>query len=263
MPYRHVQTSVADGVGTLTPNRPETLNAFDRAMSEEMLRAGQELVEDPAVRVLVLTGSGRAFCSGADVRFLSSSLEGRRLEDALAVVQQGNALARLLYEAPKPVLASLNGAAAGGGASLALACDFRIGSDQAALGMVFHRIGVLPDLGATYFLPRLVGPARALELIWSAEMVPAVRCLELGLLTRMVPARELAEETARWASRLTALPTLAAGLSKLAVRQATAPDLASALQGEYESQARCFRSYDAVEGMAAFLGKRAAHFRGH
>jgi len=263
MPYRHVQTSVSDGVGTLTLNRPDMLNAFDRVMGEEMLRAGQELVEDPAVRVLVLTGSGRAFCSGADVRFLSSSLEGRRLEDALAVVQQGNALARLLYEAPKPVLASLNGAAAGGGASLALACDFRLGSDQAAMGMVFHKIGVLPDLGATYFLPRLVGPARALELIWSAEMVPAARCLELGLLTRVVPAKDLVEETARWAARLTALPTMAAGLAKLAVRKATGPDLATALQREYESQERCFRSYDAVEGMAAFLGKRAAHFRGH
>jgi 2-(1,2-epoxy-1,2-dihydrophenyl)acetyl-CoA isomerase len=232
-------------------------------MGEEMLRAGQELVEDAAVRVLVLTGSGRAFCSGADVRFLSSSLEGRRLEDALAVVQQGNALARLLHEAPKPVLASLNGAAAGGGASLALACDFRIGSDQAAMGMVFHKIGVLPDLGATYFLPRLVGPARALELIWSAEMMPAARCLELGLLTRMVPAKDLAEETAKWAARLTALPSLAAGLAKRAVQQATGPDLAAALQFEYQSQERCFRSYDAVEGMGAFLGKRAANFRGH
>jgi 2-(1,2-epoxy-1,2-dihydrophenyl)acetyl-CoA isomerase len=263
MPYRHVQTSVSDGVGTLTFNRPDMLNAFDRAMGEEMLRAGQELVENPAVRVLVLTGSGRAFCSGADVKFLSSSLEGRRLEDALAVVQQGNALARLLYEAPQPVLASLNGAAAGGGASLALACDFRIGSDQAAMGMVFHKIGVLPDLGATYFLPRLVGPARALELIWSAEMVPAARCLELGLLTRVVPAKDLAEETAKWAARLTALPGLAAGLAKRAVHHATGPDLATALQREYESQERCFRSYDAVEGMAAFLGKRAAHFRGH
>jgi 2-(1,2-epoxy-1,2-dihydrophenyl)acetyl-CoA isomerase len=131
------------------------------------------------------------------------------------------------------------------------------------MGMVFHKIGVLPDLGATYFLPRLVGPARALELIWSAEMMPAARCLELGLLTRMVPAKDLAEETAQWAARLTALPSLAAGLAKRAVQQATGPDLATALQFEYQSQERCFRSYDAAEGMAAFLGKRAANFRGH
>jgi 2-(1,2-epoxy-1,2-dihydrophenyl)acetyl-CoA isomerase len=263
MSYRQVEVGVAEGVGTLTLDQPDRLNAFDIAMSEEMVEASQALVKDPAVRVVVLTGAGRAFCAGADVRFLGSSLGGRRYDEALTIVRNGNAMVRLLHEAPMPVVASLNGPAVGGGMSLALACDLRVASEQATLGMAFHRIGVHPDLGVTYFLPRLVGPARALDLIWSTEMLGAARCLELGLVDRVVPHPELGAETQRLAARLAALPGPASALAKAAVRENAGGDLAAALARELEHQGRSFRSYDAAEGTAAFLSKRAPRFRGH
>ncbi|NNG15389.1 MAG: 2-(1,2-epoxy-1,2-dihydrophenyl)acetyl-CoA isomerase [Gemmatimonadales bacterium] len=261
-PYQHVITRVEDGIGTLLLNRPARLNAFDGVMREELVRAARELVEHPGVRVMVVTGSGRAFCAGADVRYMEDALSREDFESAMALVHSGGELVRLLRQAPQPVLASLNGAAAGGGANLALACDLRIASENASIGQVFHRIGLHPDMGGTYFLPRLIGPSRALELIWSTDMVPAARCLELGLVNRVVPADRLSEETARWATRLAALPPLAVRLVKQAVYHGERSDLATALEREAEHQLICFRSEDATEGLAAFANKRDPVFHG-
>jgi 2-(1,2-epoxy-1,2-dihydrophenyl)acetyl-CoA isomerase len=260
--YRYVIARVADGVGTLTLNRPDRLNAFDGAMRLEMVNATRELVADPRVRSIVITGSGRGFCTGADTSYLGAALSERRYEDAMGLVRSGGEMVRLLHEAPKPVLACLNGPAAGGGASLALACDLRLASDRASMGQVFHRIGLLPDMGSTWLLPHLVGTSAALELIWSAEMIPAQRCLELGLVNRVVPHERLEQETGDWAARLAALPPLAAGLAKSAVYRAQGAGLGPALALEEESQLRCFRSRDAVEGFNAFAAKRAPVFTG-
>jgi 2-(1,2-epoxy-1,2-dihydrophenyl)acetyl-CoA isomerase len=260
--YQYVLTTIADGVGTLTFNRPDRMNAFESIMREELVSATRELVESAEVRAIVVTGAGRAFCAGADVRYMAEALRDRKFADAMELLRCGGEVVRLLRETPKPVLASLNGPAAGGGASLALACDLRLASDQASLGQVFHRIGLHPDMGSTYFLSRLVGPSRALELIWSAEMVDAARCLELGLVNRVVPHAELGAATARWAAELAALPPIAAGFAKQAVYRSDQSDLAGMLAFENEAQLKCFRSEDAVEGIAAFANKRIPTFRG-
>lgn len=260
--YEFVLTSVVDGVGTLTLNRPDRLNAVDAAMAREIIEAAKELLADDAVRVLVITGAGRAFSAGGDVKFLGESLDLAKYSDAMTLVRAGGQLVRLIRDAPKPVLASLNGVAAGGGANLALACDLRIASDNAGLGQVFHRIGLHPDWGGTYFLPRLAGTSRALELIWSAEVIPAARCLELNLVNQVVPAARLAEATAEWASKLALLPPIAAALAKAAVYRSMERDLPAAIAQEEENQDKCFRSRDALEGFAAFSAKRPPHFEG-
>ena len=187
MSYQFVLTSVADGVGTLTLNRPDRLNAVDPVMARELVGATGDLLGDSSVRTVIITGAGRAFSAGGDVKFLGNAINGERYDDAMSLVRAGGQLAKMIRESPKPVLASLNGVAAGGGANLALACDLRIAADTAGIGQVFHRIGLHPDWGGSYFLPRLVGTARALELIWTAEIIPAARCLELGLVNQVVP----------------------------------------------------------------------------
>ncbi len=260
--YQYILIEVSDGVGTLTLNRPDRLNAFESVMRKELVAAAEALVENEAVRAIVVTGSGRAFCAGADVHYMGDALQQHDYESAMGLVLSGGEAVRLLRQAPKPVLASINGPAAGGGANLALACDLRIASDRASIGQVFHRIGLHPDMGGTYFLPRLVGESRALELIWSAEMVPAERCLELGLVNRVVAHDRLAEETAAWARHLASLPPLAVRLVKAAVYRAFSASLAQALETESEHQLQCFRSADALEGLAAFGDKRAPAFSG-
>ncbi len=260
--FRFVKATVAAGVGTLLLNRPDRLNAFDGVMREELVEAAQRLVADPGVRAIVVTGAGRAFCAGADLAYMEDAIRREDFDPAMALVLSGGELVRLLREAKQPVLGSINGPAAGGGANLALACDLRIASEEASIGQVFHRIGLHPDMGGTYFLPRLVGPSRALELLWSMEMLPAARCLDLGLVNRVVPGDRLAQETAAWAARLAALPPLAAGLAKQAVYHGDRSDLATALEREAEHQLVCFRSADAVEGLAAFRDKRDPIFHG-
>ena len=148
-------------------------------------------MRDPAVRAIVVTGAGRAFCSGADVRYMHDCVHQGRHADAMRLLEAGNELVRLLRGTAKPVLGSLNGPAVGGGAGIALACDLRIASDQASLGFVFHKLGLHPDIGSTHFLARQVGTARALELFWSGRLIPAAECLALGLVNKVVPAAEL------------------------------------------------------------------------
>jgi len=260
--YRFILTSVADGIGTITLNRPERLNAFEGVMREELVAATTAITNHPEVRAIVVTGSGRAFCAGADVDYMNDALTREDYDDAMALVLNGSEAVRLLREASQPVLGSINGPAAGGGANLALACDLRLASDRASIGQVFHRIGMHPDMGGTHFLPRLVGPAKALELIWSADMVPAEQCLALGLVNAVVAHDRLAEETAAWAGRLAALPPIAAQAAKRAVYRSYEADLTATLDLEAEIQLRCFRSSDAVEGMAAFREKRPPRFHG-
>ena len=260
--YRYVISSVADGIGSITLNRPERLNAFEGVMAEELVRATRDIVGHPDVRAIVLTGTGRAFCAGADVGYMGDALQREDYDAAMGLVLSGGEVVRMLRQAPQPVLGSLNGPAAGGGANLALACDLRLASEHASIGQVFHKISVHPDMGGTYFLPRLVGPSTALDLIWSAEMIPAERCLELGLVNRVVAHDQLAAETASWATRLAALPPISARAAKGAVYRSGGSDLATMLELEAEIQLMCFRSEDAKEGMAAFREKRAPEFEG-
>src|SRR3989449_5304119 len=184
--YDRVMVEIAAGIGTVTLNRPEKLNAFDAEQCQELHEALRMLAGSDAVRVIVLTGAGRAFCAGADLSVLET--------DGRSVVAAGKEVTLTIRSAPQPVLAAVNGPAAGGGANLSLACDYRIASDQASIGQVFHKLGLVPDWGGSFFLPRLVGTSRALELGGSARMGPAAEALALGLFARVGPQGRLQAE---------------------------------------------------------------------
>jgi 2-(1,2-epoxy-1,2-dihydrophenyl)acetyl-CoA isomerase len=205
--YDRILVEISDHIANVTLNRPEKANAFDPDMCDDLLEALRMVSSADQVRVIVITGAGKAFCAGADIGVLGT--QGERL------VKAGKDIALTIRNAPKPVLAAVNGAAAGGGANLALACDYRIASDQASIGQVFHKLGLGPDWGGSYFLPRLTSISKALELVWSARMVPATEALELGLFDRVVSPQSLAPETQSLAVQW-------AGMAPLAVRKAKA-----------------------------------------
>lgn len=260
--YEFVLVTRDDGIGTLALNRPDKLNAFAGRMREEIAAAVRELADDDAVRVLVITGAGRAFCAGADVGYMRELTERRDTAAFRLLVEAGRAVVSMIRATPKPVIASVNGAAAGGGANLALACDIRIASEQASIGQTFTRIGLHPDWGGTYFLPRLVGPAKALELMFTGDMLDAQEAYRLGLFNRVVPHERLTDETGALARALAAKPPVALALVKRAVYASDASTLDAMLNLEVEHQLRCFDTQDAVEGFRAFLERRTPSFSG-
>lgn len=260
MSYENILLSRDGAIGTLTLNRPDKLNAFAGRMRQEVADALDELEHDRAVRVIVITGAGRAFCAGADVGYMNDLIARRDAEAMAALVEAGRRVVMTIRQSSKPVIASVNGAAAGGGANLALACDLRIASDQARLGQTFNRIGLYPDWGGTYFLPRLVGPARALELFWLADVIDADTCLQLGLFNRVVPHRALAEATRELAEQLAAKPALPVALVKRAVYHSLDHTLPEMLDEELAAQLRCFETADAADGIRAFVEKRTPEF---
>jgi 2-(1,2-epoxy-1,2-dihydrophenyl)acetyl-CoA isomerase len=205
--YERILVEINDHVGTVTLNRPDKANAFDPEMCQDLLEALRMLSNADQVRVIVITGAGKTFCAGADLGVLGT--QGEQL------VKAGKDIALTIRNAPQPVLAAVNGAAAGGGANLALACDYRLASDQASIGQVFHKLGLGPDWGGSYFLPRLTSISKALELVWSARMVPAAEAAQLGLFDRVVSPQSLGPETQVLAQRW-------AGMAPLAVRKAKA-----------------------------------------
>jgi enoyl-CoA hydratase/carnithine racemase len=250
----------SDGVGTLTLNRPDKLNAFAGRMRQEIAEGLDELESDESVRVIVITGAGRAFCAGGDVAYMAELVERGDVESMAALVDAGRHVVTTIRRSRKPVIASVNGVAAGGGANLALSCDLRIAGERASLGQTFNRIGLHPDWGGTYFLPRLVGPAKALELFWLADIIDARECERLGLFNKVVPQAELPEATYAWARTLADKPALAIALVKRAVYESLDRTLPEMLDYELDAQLRCFESGDASEGIRAFAEKRAARF---
>lgn len=260
MTLEQILVESANGIGTLTLNRADKLNAFAGRMRQEIVEGLQELDRDPAVRVIVVTGAGRAFSAGGDVAYMAELVEKRDVESMAALVDAGRHVVTTIRQSSKPVIASVNGVAAGGGANLALACDLRIASDRASLGQTFNRIGLHPDWGGSYFLPRLVGPAKALELFWMADIIEARECERLGLFNKVVPHAALSEATRAWAETLAGKPALAMSLAKRAVYESLDKSLSEMLDYELEAQMRCFESGDASEGIRAFTEKRAARF---
>ncbi|MBI4421471.1 MAG: enoyl-CoA hydratase [Gemmatimonadetes bacterium] len=249
-------------VGTVVLNRPDKLNAFDGVMRRELVAAFRQVADDPAVRVVILTGAGRAFCAGADISYMQSLLERRDWDAATELVEAGRKVVTAIRDTPKPVIAAVNGPAAGGGANLALACDLRIASDRAAIGQTFNQIGLCPDWGGTYFLPRLVGPAKALELFLSGEVIDAAEAYRIGLFNRVVPHDRLEPEVSLVAAQLAAKAPLAVALAKRAVYSSDANSLDQMLDLELANQVQCFQSEDAAEGLRAFLEKRTPAFLG-
>jgi 2-(1,2-epoxy-1,2-dihydrophenyl)acetyl-CoA isomerase len=232
-----VLTAVSDGLATLTLNRPEKLNALTRPLCDDLIAALRAASHDASTRAIVITGAGRAFCAGADRSVLGS--------DGNALVAAGRDIALLIRAAPQPVLAAVNGAAAGGGANLALACDYRIAADTATIGQVFAKLGLGPDWGGSYFLPRLVGTSRALELLWSARMVPAAEAHDLGLFDRLVPADRLETEVRALAAAWATFPALALRRAKEAIYRGLGATLSEMLDFEVAMQHELFATDEA------------------
>ena len=244
-----VLVTVTDGLATVTLNRPEKVNALTRELCQELIAALRRVSGDPAVRVILVTGAGRAFCAGADLTILGS--------DGDALVAGGKEIALLIRGAPQPVIAAVNGAAAGGGANLALACDYRLAADTATIGQVFARLGLGPDWGGSYFQPRLVGPSRALELLFSARMVPAAEALTLGLFDRVVPADRLTTEAQTLAAAWATFPALALRRAKEAIYRSVHATLLEMLDHEIDMQHELFATPEARARLDASLATRS------
>jgi 2-(1,2-epoxy-1,2-dihydrophenyl)acetyl-CoA isomerase len=253
-----------DGAATwITLNRPEALNALDTATKAALLAALREAADDDAVRAVALTGSGRAFCVGQDLRELEGPYREGRTPDFAGELERHYApICRLLAEMPKPTVAVLNGVAAGAGVSLALACDLRLASAAARFRLAFAGIALVPDAGSTWSLPRLVGLSRAMEIALLGDWVEADQALQFGLVNRVWPAEELERHAAETVAALAAGPTLALARTKALLREHLTVDLAEALAGEAKAQAAAGQSGDHLEGVTAFLEKRPPRFKG-
>ncbi len=256
--YQTIRWTVADGVGTITFNRPDSLNAVNATMRRELLAAVKGAARDDAVRCLVLTGEGRGFCSGADLRGGEGERQFRRV-----LTDEYNPLITALRDLPKPVVAAVNGVAAGAGVSIALACDLVYASEDARFIQAFVRIGLIPDSGSTRTLVRTLGRHRAAELMFFGEPMDAAEAAAAGLVNRVFPATEFADGVREVARRLAAAPTAAIGLAKRSINQAEEADLATSLAFEAALQDVAGRTDDHAEGLAAFADKRDPRFTGH
>ncbi|GAB3877639.1 enoyl-CoA hydratase/isomerase family protein [Terrabacter terrigena] len=253
---------VADGIAWLRLNRPEAMNSLDNALKDALVSALRKVGDDPAVRCVVLTGTGRAFCVGQDLKEHVRSLGDPSSTLATTVTDHYNPIVTALSTMNKPVVAGINGVAAGAGLSFALACDFRIASDRAGLNTSFAGIALSCDSGASWSLPRLVGPARAKELLLLPRTVPADEALALGLVTKVVPADELEAAVDELARQLADGPTLAYGSIRRAVAFSASADLAAALANEAELMALTGASNDHRAAVDAFLAKQAPTYTG-
>jgi 2-(1,2-epoxy-1,2-dihydrophenyl)acetyl-CoA isomerase len=251
---RHGETAV------VSLNRPESLNAFDAQLRRELCLAVREVNDDPAVKVAVLTGAGRAFCAGADLAESAESAENFRVEDQLNGEYKPVLLE--MNSAPMPWIAAVNGAAAGIGSAFAMNCDLIVMAEDAYIYQAFTAIGLVPDGGATWHLVRTLGRQRAYEVIVSGEKIRAQKCLDWGLCNRVVPAVELMEQTLAWASELATKSPLALRYAKQALNNAIEHSVGDSISYEASLQHICVNSSDAKEGIASFLEKRAPRWQG-
>jgi len=262
--YETLLVEKAGNVCTVTLNRPDSLNALNDAMTAELVKVVRQLQDDDQVRCVVFTGAGRAFSSGQDLGDLKKKYADPKFVPHLSddLRRRYNPIIRGLHELEKPVLAAVNGVAAGAGLSLALACDLRIASDKASFIEVFVNVGLVPDSGNTFFLPRLIGLGKALELCFTGDKLSAAEALTLGLVNKVVPAEELSKTTAEFADRLAKLPTRALGLTKGLLYGSLSSDLDAMLEAESDAQETAALTADHREGVTAFFEKRSAKFLG-
>lgn len=254
----------AGQVCTVTLNRPESLNSINDQMTTDLAKLIRQLQRDAEVRAVVLTGAGWAFCSGQDLGELKGQYTDPNFVPHLGAElrRRYNPVITGLRELEKPVLCAVNGVAVGAGLSLALACDLRIASDKASFMEVFVNIGLVPDAGNTFFLPRLVGLGKAMELCFTSDKVSAADALALGLVNRVVPAEELLKTTQELAGRLAKLPTKAIGLTKRLLYQSLGSNLDAMLEAEAFAQETAALTADHREGVLAFFEKRTPTFQG-
>jgi 2-(1,2-epoxy-1,2-dihydrophenyl)acetyl-CoA isomerase len=258
-----VLLDVADGVATVQLNRPEAMNSLDVATKELLRDTLHQVAVDDAVRCVVLTGSGRAFCVGQDLKEHIGLLESGSSDSLFTTVPEHyNPIVTAIVTMPKPVVAAVNGVAAGAGCSLAFACDLRVLADTAGFNLAFTGIALSCDTGSSWTLPRLVGRAKALELLYFPRTIPAAEALDLGLATTVVPADRLAGEVAELATRLAEGPTVAYGAVRRAVTYSAEHDFADSVAFEGEMMALTGRTRDHRHAVEAFVAKQKPSFEG-
>jgi 2-(1,2-epoxy-1,2-dihydrophenyl)acetyl-CoA isomerase len=254
-----LRVEIGEGVATLILDRPDALNALTVPLKEELRAAFEELGADPDVRALVLAGAGRAFCAGQDLR---ERVQPDALPLADEILARYNPLIRAMRDLPKPIVGAINGVAAGAGAALAFACDVRIAAEGASFVLAFGRVGLIPDSGTTWLLPRLIGGAKAAELALTNEPLSAADAERFGLVARVVPAEDLLQTAHELAARLAAGAPRAIALTKRALEAGWEASFADQLETEATLQGEAGATADHAEGIAAFLERRPPRFTG-
>lgn len=262
MKAKYIDYEVDDAVATITLDRPDVLNSFNAGMSEELVEALNSISSDDSIRSIVLTGAGRAFCAGQDLSEVMPDADGVMPDLGPIVEACYNPVIRGIRSLEKPVVAAVNGVAAGAGANMALACDLVVASDKASFIQSFCHVGLIPDSGGTFFLPRIVGLARATELMMLGEKVRADRALSIGMIYKVVEPDELVSEAHGLAQRLAAMPTKGLGLIKRGLNSTFGNTMDQQLDLEIELQNRAGKTDDYREGVTAFIEKRDAKFSG-
>ena len=260
MTFETILYDSTDSIATITLNRPKSLNSLSPQLLDELLSALKMAAKDKLVRTIVLTGAGRGFSSGAYLSGDQSFDEIGSLGDTLRSTY--NKIVTLMTTVEKPVLGVINGVCAGAGFGIALACDMRIASDKASFIQAFTKVGLVPDSGSTWFLPRMVGYGRAFEMMVTGDRVSAETAQVWGIVNHVVPHEELSATAAKWAARLANGPTMTYGLTKRALNRGATSNLQDALEYEAQMQDIAQQSADATEGVTAFLEKRPPNFTG-
>jgi 2-(1,2-epoxy-1,2-dihydrophenyl)acetyl-CoA isomerase len=258
--YQTILTNLSEGIYIITLNRPDVYNAFNEQMTTDLQNAFKEAAKNEEIRCVVVTGTGKAFCSGQDLKDAPSGGGQRSLRDSLE--RRYNPLIRAIRNLPKPVIAAINGVAAGAGCSLVLACDYRICADSAKLIEVFIRIGLVPDSGSSWFLVKYLGIAKAFELAATGNDVPAQKALELGLVNQVVPSEKLMDEAMKVAKTFATGPTKAYGYIKKMLDRSASVSLDEALDYEVFMQEAAGRTEDYTNAVTAFREKKKAEFKG-
>jgi 2-(1,2-epoxy-1,2-dihydrophenyl)acetyl-CoA isomerase len=250
-------------VAVIRLNRPDKLNALNIELGRGLVHALLHASQDNSVRAVVVTGAGRAFCAGGDLEFILDLRKRNASDELKTLLEAGKEICLAIATMTKPVIAAVNGPAAGGGMNLALAADMRIASDQASFAESFAKVGLYPDFGGTYFLPRIVGPALSAELFYTAETLSAEDALRLGIVNRVFPADKFEEETQKIVDVLAGAPTVALRDVKRTIIADDKKNLETKLDEEIRLQIHCFQSEDCLEGLNAFFEKRKPNFKGH
>ncbi|AND39843.1 enoyl-CoA hydratase-related protein [Cytobacillus oceanisediminis] len=255
--FETVKYEVAKGVAWISLNRPDKLNAFTEQLNKEVQQSIKQASRDKEVRCLVITGEGRAFCSGQDLQGVNEDMDHGEV-----LRRFYNPMVLELHKCKKPVIAAVNGVAAGAGMSLALACDFRLLSDKASFLEAFVHVGLVPDAGNLYFLPKLIGHAKAMELAVLGEKVNAQEAKELGLATKVIPMEKWQDEITAFAERLASMPTAAIAIIKKNLKASWESTLEECLERDAQGQRLAGLTLDHKEGVAAFMQKRKPVFQG-